>query len=45
MVSAYGEEPDTEPEVPVEPDDSAIEAEDIADLAALDDRSRLQPKS
>ncbi len=36
MVSSYGEEPDAELEVPAEPDDEAIEAEDIADLEALD---------
>lgn len=36
MVSAYGEEPDTAPEAFAEPDDSAVEPEDIAELAALD---------
>lgn len=37
VVSAYGEEPDAAPEVLAEPDDSAVEAEDVAELATLDD--------
>lgn len=36
VVSAYGEEPDSELEVPAELDDSAVEPEDIAELEALD---------
>jgi monovalent cation:H+ antiporter-2, CPA2 family len=36
VVSAYGEEPDPELEAPAEPDDDTIEAEDIAELEALD---------
>lgn len=36
LVSAYGEEPDEIPALPAEPDAERVEAEDIAELEALD---------
>jgi CPA2 family monovalent cation:H+ antiporter-2 len=43
LVSAYGEEPNAAPEASAEPDAEAVEAEDIAELEALDGAAEAAP--